>query len=70
MKQWFEKHKECVRRSARTFVQAAVGVFVAGLTSGGFELTEWKTWIATLVGSSLAAGVAAVMNLNEKKEVL
>lgn len=70
MKQWIEKHKECVRRSVRTFVQAAAGVFVAGLAGGEFVLTEWKTWIVTIGGPSLAAGMAAVMNLNEKKEVL
>lgn len=67
MKKWVEKHKECIRRSVRTFVQAASGVFITGIASGKFDLAEWKTWIVTLGGSALAAGVAALMNKNDKE---
>lgn len=67
MKKWVEKHKECIRRSVRTFVQAASGVFITGIASGEFDLAEWKTWIVTLGGSALAAGVAALMNKNDKE---
>lgn len=62
MKQWIKKHEECIKRSARTFMQAAVGVFTAAMASGQYELSEWKTWILTLGASSVASGVAAAMN--------
>lgn len=68
VRNWYLKYKVCIRRSVRTFVQAAVGVFVTGITSGEFDLSEWKTWVLTLGGSALAAGVAAVMNRGNKKE--
>lgn len=66
MKTWVERHEECIKRSARTFLQAAVGVFTTTLASGEFQLVEWKTWFITLVGSAVAAGIAAVMNLNKE----
>lgn len=69
MKQWFEKHKECIKRSARTFMQAAVGVFLAAMASGEYNLSEWKTWLFTLGSSAVASGVAAVMN-RKKGDVL
>lgn len=69
MKQWFEKHKECIKRSARTFMQAAVGVFLAAMASGEYNLSEWKTWLFTLGSSAVSSGVAAVMN-RKKGDVL
>lgn len=62
MKKWFLRNRECVKRSVRTFGQAFIGVFFAGIASGELELLEWKTWILTLLSSSVAAGVAALMN--------
>ena len=66
---WHQRHKECIHRSVRTFFQAAAGVFVTGIASGEFDWAEWKTWIVTLGGSALAAGVAALMNRNGTEEV-
>lgn len=68
MKQWLERNKECIKRSVRTFMQAAVGVFATAMTSGEYELVEWKTWILTLGTSTVAAGISAVMNLNKEGE--
>lgn len=65
MKKWYQEHEECVKRSVRTFLQAAVGVFTTALASGEYQLTEWRTWGVTLGGSAIAAGIAAVMNYNE-----
>ena len=69
MKQCFEKHKECIKRSARTFMQAAVGVFIAAMASGQYELAEWKTWLFTLGSSAVASGIAAVMNRKKGEEL-
>lgn len=60
-KQWIQEN-EPVRRAMRTFLQAAIGVFLTAMGSGEFELAEWKTWIVTLAASSISAGIAAVMN--------
>lgn len=68
MKRWIERHKECIRRSVRTFGQAAVGFFVSAMASGEYEIIEWKTWLLTLSSSAVAAGVAAVMNLKKVKK--
>ncbi len=65
MKQWIERHQECIKRSGRTFLQAAVGVFATAMTSGEYELTAWRTWLLTLAASAVAAGISAVMNLNK-----
>lgn len=65
MKQWIKSHEKCVKRSARTFLQAAIGVFVTAVGSGEFQIAEWKTWLITLTGSAISAGIAAVMNVNE-----
>lgn len=69
MKRWIERHEECIRRSARTFIQAAVGVFTTAMVSGGYEIAKWRTWILTLGTSAVAAGISAVMNLNKKGEM-
>lgn len=57
--------KETLRRAARTFLQAAVAyivanVFVLDFTSGREVL---QRAIVGLVVSAIAAGIAAVMNL-------
>ena len=62
MKQWIKRHEECIKRSVRTFLQAAVGVFVAALASGEYQLGQWKTWLVTLGSSAVAAGLSAAMN--------
>lgn len=68
MKKWITMHEGCVKKSARTFLQAAVGVFLTSVASGEFAINEWRTWIFTLCGSAVSAGVSAVMNSNKKKE--
>lgn len=66
MKQWIKKHEECIRRTGRTFVQAAVGTFVTAIAGGGYEIAEWRTWILTLGASAVASGIAAIMNRKER----
>lgn len=68
MKEWIKNHEECMKRSARTFLQAAIGVFVTAVGSGEFQFTEWRTWIMTLTGSAISAGIAAVMNRKADKQ--
>ncbi len=68
MREWIKKHKECIKRTGRTFLQAAVGVFVTAIGSGEYQVAEWKTWIITLSGSAISAGIAAVMNRKADKE--
>lgn len=63
MKQWIKRHEKCIKRSIRTFLQAAVGVFVTALASGEYQLGQWKTWLVTLGSSAVAAGISAVMNV-------
>lgn len=65
LKQWAERHEECMKRSVRTFLQAAGGVFITAIGSGEYQVTDWKTWIMTLIGSAISAGIAAVMNRKE-----
>ena len=55
------------KRAARTFIQAAIGFLITTLASGQYSLTEWKTWVVTVVASSISAGIAAVMNYNGGK---
>ncbi len=31
--------------------------------SGKFELSEWRTWIVSIGGAAIAAGISAVMNM-------
>lgn len=50
------------QRAARTFVQSAAGFLLTELASGRYSLTDWKTWIVAVAASSIAAGIAAVMN--------
>jgi hypothetical protein len=60
--------KEWLRRALRTFVQAITGYIAANLvcTVAGIEISdgnELKVAIIGLIGSAIAAGVAAVMNI-------
>ena len=50
------------KRAARTFVQTATGFLLTELASGRYSLTDWKTWIVAVIASSIAAGLAAIMN--------
>ena len=50
------------QRAARTFVQSAAGFLLTELASGRYSLTDWKTWIVAVTASSIAAGIAAIMN--------
>ncbi|MBQ8920594.1 MAG: hypothetical protein IJ060_00330 [Oscillospiraceae bacterium] len=58
--------KECRRRVQRTFLQTACGVLGAGLVAAVTDFVQqvpgWKTGLLTLLASSIAAGIAAVMN--------
>lgn len=55
------------KRAARTFVQTATGFLLTELASGRYSLTDWKTWIVAVAASSIAAGIAAVMNYKRGK---
>lgn len=63
--------KEWVKRALRTFGQAAAGYLIAVVPNVDFENTSaLKTTLIGIAVSSIAAGIAAVMNmdLNHKKE--
>ena len=57
--------RETLRRTLRTFLQAACGFFatqgVAILISNDYNVS--KNIILGLIGSAVSAGIAAVMNL-------
>lgn len=57
--------KETLYRVARTFLQAAVGYIVANIVLIDFTSDRdiVKTAVTGLIVSALAAGVAAIMNL-------
>ena len=55
------------KRAARTFGQTAVGFLLTELASGRYSLTDWKTWIVAVTASSIAAGIAAIMNYKRGK---
>lgn len=57
--------KEYLLRALRTFLQAAIGYFVANLTATllGSEDLSVSTVLVGVGTSALAAGLAAVMNL-------
>ena len=64
--------KEWLRRALRTFIQAAIGfiatnlvIYVAGVDFS--NLNAAKTVFIGLVASAVAAGIAAVMNLEPPK---
>lgn len=56
--------KETAKRAARTFIQAAVGYVAVNIAlvdfSGGSDVV--KSALCGLAASSIAAGIAAVMN--------
>ena len=64
--------KETVRRMIRTFIQAAIGFIASNIVfqiSGvnWYEKDTIKAAAIGLLASSLAAGAAAVMNLEPKR---
>lgn len=66
------KTKEWVRRAGRTFLQAFIGSFsmmVVASVSGATDIDALKTALLSTAASSIAAGIAALMNLkNEESE--
>ena len=65
-----KSYKETIRRSVRTFFQAALGYIVTNLTlvTMGYENADIKTALIGLFTAAVAAGLAAVMNLPGKEE--
>lgn len=62
--------KETARRMLRTFIQAAAG-FLATTGISVFATNDYnvsKNIIIGLIGSAVAAGMAAVMNLEENND--
>lgn len=57
--------RETVRRAARTFIQALAGYIVANITLIDFtnDISLLKQSLIGLFISAIAAGVAALMNL-------
>ena len=69
LKKYFTK--ECLRRTARTFVQTACGYVVTNIATvcAGIDFTDVDTLTNVLVGlgiSAVSAGIAAIMNLKEE----
>ena len=63
---------EWLRRAVRTFMQAVIGFIAANLVSyaAGVDFNDKaaiRAALVTLGGSALAAGVAALMNLNKEE---
>lgn len=59
--------KEWLRRAVRTFGQAFTGVIVADVAAG-VDLIDLKGVLTLVVGPAIAAGIAAVMNMDKKTE--
>lgn len=61
--------ENCIKRSVRTFIQAAVAYLAVNITVVNFsdEKSAIKSALLGLAVSTVAAGLSAVMNL-EKKE--
>jgi Na+-translocating ferredoxin:NAD+ oxidoreductase RnfA subunit len=59
--------KETLYRALRTFLQAAVGYIVANVALINFndDINLVKSTVTGLVVSALAAGLAALMNLED-----
>ncbi len=58
-----------IKRTLRTFIQTAVGYAAVNAVTIDFS-AEWSVMKTTLIGlavSSVASGIAAVMNYNEKE---
>lgn len=63
------KMKEWAYRALRTFLQSAVGYIVIALPNVDFsEQSKAKTALIGIGVSAVAAGLAAVMNINTDKE--
>lgn len=63
------KMKEWAYRALRTFLQSAVGYIVIALPNVDFsEQSKAKTALIGIGVSAVAAGLAAVMNINTNKE--
>lgn len=63
------KMKEWAYRALRTFLQSAVGYIVIALPNVDFsEQSKVKTALIGIGVSAVAAGLAAVMNINNDKE--
>lgn len=63
------KMKEWAYRALRTFLQSAVGYIVIALPNIDFsEQSKAKTALIGIGVSAVAAGLAAVMNINNDKE--
>jgi hypothetical protein len=63
------KMKEWAYRALRTFLQTAVGYIVIALPNVDFsEQSKAKTALIGIGVSAVAAGLAAVMNINNDKE--
>jgi hypothetical protein len=62
--------KETLKRTFRTFFQAAIAYIVTNIAIIDFADTSEviQRAIAGLIVSALAAGIAAIMNLEEKKD--
>lgn len=54
--------KEWAKRAVRTFGQAFVGVIITDVAAG-VDLTDIKGILTLVVGPAIAAGIAAVMNM-------
>ena len=68
----FKKYftKECLIRTARTFIQVSLGYIGTNLSCAiaGIDFTDGDAVVNVLVGlaiSSISAGIAAVMNLKK-----
>ncbi len=60
--------KEWAKRAVRTFGQAFAGVIVAELAAG-VDITDGKGILTLVIGPAVAAGIAAVMNMDKKEAV-
>ncbi|MGN1083133.1 MAG: hypothetical protein ACI4SJ_06250 [Candidatus Avispirillum sp.] len=68
MKKW----GECIKRALRTFAEAAAAYLAAHLvyavSTGGEDIHVLRTALMGLAVSSVAAGLAAVLNMPKKAE--
>jgi hypothetical protein len=63
------KMKEWAYRALRTFLQTSIGYIVIALPNVDFsEQSKAKTALIGIGVSAVAAGLAAVMNINNDKE--
>ena len=58
--------RETLRRALRTFLQAALGYAAASLVSNAAGIVKDRDLAVALIASSVACGLAAVMNLPKK----